>query len=66
MDPAGTEPSGPRPMPVSSGLVSLCVVAGQHQRAADPLQLARALGFDPSAELSETQLCCLPTSCSAA
>ena len=44
------------PLPVSSGLISLCVVAGQHQRSADPLQLARALGFEPAAEPSEAQL----------
>jgi ATP-binding cassette, subfamily B, bacterial HlyB/CyaB len=54
--PSGADPSGHRPPPVSSGLISLCVVAGQHQRSADPLQLARALGFDPVAEPSETQL----------
>ena len=53
---ASAEVPGIRPPPVSSGLISLCVVAGQHQRSADPLQLARALGFDPLAELSETQL----------
>src|SRR5260221_13558151 len=52
----GAEIPGVRPPPVSSGLISLCVVAGQHQRSADPLQLARALGFDPLAGLSETQL----------
>jgi subfamily B ATP-binding cassette protein HlyB/CyaB len=45
-----------RPPPISSGLISLCVVAGQHQRPADPVQLARALGLDPAAELSATQL----------
>src|SRR3984885_492927 len=53
---AGAETPGIRPPPVSSGLISLCVVAGQHQRSADPMQLARALGFDPLAELTETQL----------
>jgi subfamily B ATP-binding cassette protein HlyB/CyaB len=53
---AGAENPGIRPPPVSSGLISLCVVAGHYQRAADPLQLARALGFDPLAELGETQL----------
>lgn len=31
-------------------------MAGQHGRAADPVQLARALGWDPAAPLSETQL----------
>jgi len=45
-----------RPPPVSSGLISLCVVAGQHRRSADPVQLARALGVDPLAEPSEAQL----------
>jgi hypothetical protein len=46
----------------SSGLISLCVVAGHHQRAADPLQLARALGLDPTAELSEARLILVPRS----
>jgi subfamily B ATP-binding cassette protein HlyB/CyaB len=45
-----------RPPLMSSGLTALCVVAGQHQRPTDPVQLARALGWDPVAELSETQL----------
>jgi hypothetical protein len=35
-----TQNDGTRPS--SSGLISVCVVAGHHQRAADPLQLARA------------------------
>jgi subfamily B ATP-binding cassette protein HlyB/CyaB len=41
---------------VSSGLFCLCMVAGQHQRTVDPLQLARALGWDPRTPLNETQL----------
>lgn len=45
-----------RPPPISTGIVCLCVVAGQHQRSADPLQLARALGLDPGASISENQL----------
>src|SRR5581483_11479166 len=53
--PPGADHAGNRP-PVSSGLISLCVVAGQHQRSADPMQLARALGLDPLAEPTETQL----------
>lgn len=36
--------------------MSLCVVAGHHRRAADPQQLARALGFDARAAWSESQL----------
>ena len=53
---SGTHEPRRGPPRVSSGLVCLCVVAGQHGRAADPLQLARALGWDCAAELSETQL----------
>jgi subfamily B ATP-binding cassette protein HlyB/CyaB len=49
--------TGRPPSPsVSSGLVCLCVVAGQHQRSADPLQLARALGLNPSAPVTDSQL----------
>ena len=49
--------AGDYPPPLmSSGLVSLCLVAGQHQRPTDPVQLARALGWDPATELNETQL----------
>ena|ERR1700728_1186133 len=44
------------PPPISTGIVCLCVIAGQHQRSADPLQLARALGLDPGASISENQL----------
>jgi len=52
----GMEDSARRPHPVSSALISLCVVAGQHQRTADPMQLARALGWDPGAPLTDEQL----------
>jgi ATP-binding cassette, subfamily B, bacterial HlyB/CyaB len=41
---------------LSTGLISLCVVAGHHRRSADPQQLARALGFDASVPWSESQL----------
>jgi ATP-binding cassette, subfamily B, bacterial HlyB/CyaB len=41
---------------LSTGLICLCVVAAHHQRAADPQQLARALGYDPNLLLSESQL----------
>jgi subfamily B ATP-binding cassette protein HlyB/CyaB len=41
---------------VPGGLICLCVAAGHHQRSADPVQLARALGFDPSTTLSNSQL----------
>jgi subfamily B ATP-binding cassette protein HlyB/CyaB len=37
------------PLPVSSGLVCLCVMAGHHQRAHSP-------GWDPAAPLDEAQL----------
>jgi subfamily B ATP-binding cassette protein HlyB/CyaB len=45
-----------RPLPVSTGLICLCVVAGQRQRNADPQQLARSLGWDPTAAVTESQL----------
>jgi subfamily B ATP-binding cassette protein HlyB/CyaB len=45
-----------RPPPMSSGIICLCVVAGHHQRAADPLQLARALGIDPTVPTAPEQL----------
>jgi subfamily B ATP-binding cassette protein HlyB/CyaB len=48
--------AGNRPQTLSTGLICLCVVAGQHQKSADPLQLARSLGFDPAAPISEAQL----------
>ncbi len=43
-------------LPVPSGLICLCVVAAQHQRSADPLQLARALGLDPVLPITQSQL----------
>jgi subfamily B ATP-binding cassette protein HlyB/CyaB len=43
-------------LPISSGLICVCILAGHHQRAADPVQLARALGFDPAARQSGVQL----------
>ncbi|MGH9917927.1 MAG: ABC transporter transmembrane domain-containing protein, partial [Nitrososphaerales archaeon] len=45
-----------RALPVPSGLICLCIVAAQHQRSAEPLQLARALGFDPARAVTESQL----------
>ena len=53
---SASESPRPCPPPASSGLICLCVVAGHHQRSADPLQLARALGVDASAPLTEAQL----------
>jgi hypothetical protein len=50
--PQGTD----RLLSPSSGLICLCILAGHYQRAADPTQLARALGFDPTAEPSESQV----------
>src|SRR5882757_6718997 len=41
---------------VSSGMICLCVVAGHHQRSADPAQLSRTLGFDASSKTSNSQL----------
>ena len=54
--PSAAEEPGARPSSLSSGLICLCVVAGHHQRAADPQQLARALGYDPNGALLESQL----------
>ena len=48
--------SGADPRAIASGLICLSVVAGHHQSTTDPLQLARALGFDPAAALTENQL----------
>jgi subfamily B ATP-binding cassette protein HlyB/CyaB len=52
---APTESIGPAPA-VSSGLICLCVVASHHQRAVEPRQLARSLGFDANGVLSSSQL----------
>lgn len=43
-------------LPAPSGIISLCVVAGRHQRPADPVQLTRALGLNPAAPVTETQI----------
>lgn len=43
-------------LPAPSGLICLSIVAGHHQRAADPVQLARALGFDAARPCSEANL----------
>jgi ATP-binding cassette, subfamily B, bacterial HlyB/CyaB len=47
---------GRRVPPLSTGLICLCVVAAHHQRSADPVQLARTLGFDAEGCLSNDQL----------
>lgn len=47
---------GRRAPTLSTGLICLCVVAAHHQRSADPLQLARVLGFDPEESLRGDQL----------
>jgi subfamily B ATP-binding cassette protein HlyB/CyaB len=43
-------------LPAPSGLICLSIIAGHHQRAADPVQLARALGFDATQPVTESQL----------
>ena len=43
-------------LPAPSGIICLCVIAGRHQRSADPVQLTRALGFDPSSRVTDKQL----------
>ncbi|HTY51175.1 MAG TPA: type I secretion system permease/ATPase [Steroidobacteraceae bacterium] len=57
---AATAPPGPRvpdaALPAPSGLICLAVIAGQLQRAVDPVQLARALGVDPGQPLGDVQL----------
>ncbi|HEY4211573.1 MAG TPA: type I secretion system permease/ATPase [Steroidobacteraceae bacterium] len=47
---------GRRELPTSSGLICLCIVAAHHQRSADPVQLARALGVDARAPAAESDL----------
>ena len=67
-DPSGTEQrirappfnagedAGGGTLPAPSGIICLCVIAGRHQRAVDPVQLTRALGFDPIAPVTDAQL----------
>jgi ABC transporter transmembrane region/Peptidase C39 family len=54
--PAGGEGEGLGALPAPSGVICLCVIAGRHQRSADPVQLTRALGFDPSSRVTDSQL----------
>lgn len=51
----GEQPRTER-LPAPSGLICLGIVAGHHQRATDPVQLARALGFDASRACTESDL----------
>jgi subfamily B ATP-binding cassette protein HlyB/CyaB len=44
------------PLPAPSGIICLCVVAARHQKTADPVQLTRALGFDPAAPVDDAQV----------
>jgi subfamily B ATP-binding cassette protein HlyB/CyaB len=55
---SGSEPTGHTALEVPPGIICLCVVAGRHQRSADALQLARALGVDHdcSAPVTDAQL----------
>ena len=67
-DPSGTEQrirappftagdgEGCGALPAPSGIICLCVIAARHQRAADPVQLTRALGFDPTSPVTDAQL----------
>src|ERR1700677_5002672 len=50
------EGEGGGALPAPSGIICLCVIAGRHQRAADPVSLTRALGFDPTSPVSDAQL----------
>lgn len=43
-------------LPAPSGIICLSVVAGRHQISADPVQLTRALGFDPTAPVTDAQI----------
>jgi len=54
--PSGGEDEGGGALPAPSGIICLCVIAGRHQRGADPVQLTRALGFDPAAPVTDAQL----------
>jgi subfamily B ATP-binding cassette protein HlyB/CyaB len=44
------------PPAMTSGMICLCVVAAHHQRPADPVQLSRALGIDPTLPTPPEQL----------
>lgn len=52
----GAESLRARALPVSTGHISLGVVAGHHRRTTDPVQLSRSLGLDPTVEVSEMRL----------
>ena len=50
------EGDGSRALPAPSGIICLCVIAARHQRTADPVQLTRALGFDPATAVTGAQI----------
>jgi subfamily B ATP-binding cassette protein HlyB/CyaB len=52
----GGDLEGSGALPAPSGIICLCVIAARHQRAADPVQLTRALGFDSTAAVTDAQL----------
>ena len=43
-------------LPAPSGVISLCIIAGRHQCVADPVQLTRALGLNPTSPVTEAQI----------
>jgi|APAra7269096768_1048522.scaffolds.fasta_scaffold00081_17 subfamily B ATP-binding cassette protein HlyB/CyaB len=45
-----------QPARISTGLVCVCIVAGHHQRSAEPAQLARSLAFESGRVLSDTDI----------
>jgi ATP-binding cassette, subfamily B, bacterial HlyB/CyaB len=54
--PGGGEGEDTRALPAPTGIICLCIVAARHQRAADPVQLTRALGFDPAVSVTSAQI----------
>ena len=45
-----------KPARTSTGLVCVCIVAGHHQRSAEPAQLARSLAIESGQVLSDTDI----------
>jgi len=50
------EGAGSGALPAPTGIICLCVIAGRHQCAADPVQLTRALGLNPASPVTDTQI----------
>ena len=52
----GGERGGDCVLPAPTGIICLCIIAGRHERSADPVQLTRALGFDLTAPVTDAQI----------